>query len=359
MQFVRIFGYTILLCLGWTKTNINQNSKIGSVEQNNESIFLGYQNEISGCTEQLRKSQVCCWKIAILLSYVQDVVNSTTTTFPYCPYNPYWELSVQWHSPCESRRVSLLLWFEVCEGKRIETGWKNGRKMSGFTTEIFRENTTHSPPIPHLWKFVLWCYLATPPFGGVVLWPSLVKIFPKKTGCWRRIVLKEDLVAEDKPKLGATWPRLLLEVWSCGRVVGNGTEETVIPNGVLTVQMVGFFSCSLLLGEFSSSLSSPLATPSLEAWSCVFPWCWLVRFKFDGGWYRKIEDWLQKKESFQRRRRPRSLLSTGDFVRLVLMSLWSGWDFGELLFRAQNSLGEKSISLRIAQPRRNQAAKLT
>merc|ERR1719510_333716 len=51
---------------------------------------------------------------------------------------------------------------------------------------------------------------------------------------------------------GATWPRLLLEVWSCGRVVGNGTEETVIPNGVLTVQMVGFFSCSLL-GEFSSS----------------------------------------------------------------------------------------------------------
>lgn len=90
--------------------------------------------------------------------------------------------------------------------------------------------------------------------GGVVLWPSLVKIFPKKTGCWRRIVLKEDLVAEDKPKLGATWPRLLLEVWSCGRVVGNGTEETVIPNGVLTVQMVGFFSCSLLLGEFSSSL---------------------------------------------------------------------------------------------------------
>jgi len=202
--------------------------------------------------------------------------------------------------------------------------------------------------------------LATPSFGGVVLWPSLVKIFPKKTGCWRRIVLKEDLVAEDKPKLGATWPRLLLEVWSCGRVVGNGTEETVIPNGVLTVQMVGFFSCSLLLGEFSSSLSSPLATPSLEAWSCVFPWCWLVRFKFDGGWYRKIEDWLQKKESFQRRRRPRSLLSTGDFVRLVLMSLWSGWDFGELLFRAQNSLGEqKSISLRIAQPRRNQAAKLT
>merc|ERR1712241_1300683 len=53
---------------------------------------------------------------------------------------------------------------------------------------------------------------------------------------------------------GASWPRLLLEVWSCGRVVGNGTEETVIPNGVLTVQMVGFFSCSLLLGEFSSSL---------------------------------------------------------------------------------------------------------
>lgn len=165
-QFVRIFGYTILLCLGWTKTNINQNSKIGSVEQNNESIFLGYQNEISGCTEQLRKSQVCCWKIAILLSYVQDVVNSTTTTFPYCPYNPYWELSVQWHSPCESRRVSLLLWFEVCEGKTYRNRLKKWSKnVRVYYRNLPRKHNTLSSYSPSL-KICLMVLLGHASFWG-------------------------------------------------------------------------------------------------------------------------------------------------------------------------------------------------
>lgn len=122
--------------------------------------------------------------------------------------------------------------------KRIETGWKMVEKCQGLLLQrnLPRKHNTTLLLFPIFEKFVLWCFLATPPFGGV----AITSYLPKKTGCWRRIVLKEDLVAEDKPKLGATWPRLLLEVWSCGRVVGNGTEETVIPNGVLTVQMVGF-----------------------------------------------------------------------------------------------------------------------
>lgn len=240
---VRIFGYTILLCLGWTKTRISikiQKSEVSS-KITNLSFWVIKMKSLGEFVKNnwSENRKFVIEKIAILLrDYVQDVVNSTTTTFPYCPYNPYWELSVQWLSPCESRRVSLLLWFEVCEGKRIETGWKMVEKCQGLLLQrnLPRKHNITLLLFPIFEKFVLWCFLATPPFGGV----AITSYLPKKTGCWRRIVLKEDLVAEDKPKLGATWPRLLLEVWSCGRVVGNGTEETVIPNGVLTVQMVGF-----------------------------------------------------------------------------------------------------------------------
>lgn len=54
----------------------------------------------------------------------------------------------------------------------------------------------------------------------------------KKTGCWRRNVPKEDLVAEDKPRLVSS---------IVGPIVGNGTEEAI-----QEAQMVGFiFSFSL------------------------------------------------------------------------------------------------------------------
>jgi len=54
----------------------------------------------------------------------------------------------------------------------------------------------------------------------------------KKTGCWRRNVPNEDLVAEDKPRLVSS---------IVGPIVGNGTEEAV-----QEAQMVGFiFSFSL------------------------------------------------------------------------------------------------------------------
>ena len=57
------------------------------------------------------------------------------------------------------------------------------------------------------------------------------------------------------------------------------------------------------------------------------------------GWYRKIQDWLQKKESYQRRLR--GSVSSSPMVLLLSEFPFPDWSPGELLFRAQDlSFGE-------------------